>query len=74
MSTGSGRVSVVTAVFYLKIVVSMFFSDPSEGPEVVEPGLPSLIAVAVGVVVTLGAGVFPGPLLELAANAGEFVR
>lgn len=67
-------VSVVTAVFYLKIVVSMFFSDPSQGPEVIEPGLPSLIAVAVGVVVTLGAGVFPGPLLELAAKAGEFVR
>ncbi|MFW6598251.1 NADH-quinone oxidoreductase subunit NuoN [Propionibacteriaceae bacterium Y2011] len=67
-------VSLVTAFFYLRIIVSMFFSEPSDGPEVVEAGLPTLIAVAIGVVVTLGAGVVPGPLLELAGRAGEFVR
>lgn len=67
-------VSVVTAFFYLKIIVSMYFSAPAEGPEVVEAGFPTLIAVGVGVVVTLVAGVFPGPLLELAAKAGEFIR
>jgi len=67
-------VSVVTAFFYLKVIVAMFFTAPADGPEVIEPGFPTLIAVAVGVVVTLGAGIVPGPLLELAAKAGEFVR
>jgi len=67
-------VSVLTMFFYLKVIVSMYFASPSDGPEVAEPGFPTLIAVAVGVVVTLGAGVFPGPLLALAAKAGEFIR
>ncbi|HIT74313.1 MAG TPA: NADH-quinone oxidoreductase subunit NuoN [Candidatus Avipropionibacterium avicola] len=67
-------VSLVTAFFYLKVIVSMFFAEPAESSEVVEPSIPTLLAVAVGVAVTFVAGVVPGPLLELAAKAGEFVR
>lgn len=67
-------VSVVTAVFYFGIIVSMFFGEPAESSEVVEPSIPTLLAVAIGVAVTFIAGVVPGPLLELAAKAGEFVR
>src|SRR5690606_3844199 len=67
-------VSVVTAVFYFGIIVSMFFGEPAESSEVVEPSIPTLLAVAIGIAVTFIAGVVPGPLLELAAKAGEFVR
>jgi NADH-quinone oxidoreductase subunit N len=67
-------VSLVTAFFYLRVIVSMFFSEPADGPEVTEAGFPTLIAVTVGVAVTVAAGIVPGPLLELAGRAGEFVR
>ena len=41
---------------------------------VVRPGWTTLAAVGVGVVATVAFGVFPGPLLALAQQAGEFIR
>ena len=38
------------------------------------PGWPTLTAVGVGVVATVAFGIFPGPVLDLAQAAGEFVR
>jgi NADH-quinone oxidoreductase subunit N len=67
--------SVLAAFFYIRVIVLMFFSDPVQAaPEVVRPGWTTLTAVGVGVVATVALGIFPGPLLDLAQNAGEFLR
>ena len=67
--------SAVAAYFYVRVIVLMFFTDPTQTrTEVVRPGLTTLVAVAVGIVATVALGVFPGPLLDLAQHAGEFIR
>jgi NADH-quinone oxidoreductase subunit N len=67
--------SVIAAFFYIRVIVLMFFSDPvTVAPEVVRPGWTTLTAVGVGVVATVALGIFPGPLLDLAQTAGEFLR
>jgi NADH-quinone oxidoreductase subunit N len=67
--------SAIAAFFYAKVVVLMFFSDPApDGPSVAVPGPFTAVAVAVCFVVTLGLGLLPGPLLDLAAEATPFVR
>jgi NADH-quinone oxidoreductase subunit N len=71
-------ISVVAAFFYVRVIVLMFFSEPvvlkTDVPtEVVRPGWTTLAVVGVGVVATLAFGVFPGPLLDLAQQAGEFI-
>ena len=68
-------ISVVAAFFYIRVIVMMFFSEPAEGPvSVIKPGWTTLAAVGVAVVATVALGVFPGPVLDLAQQAGEFVR
>ena len=70
-------ISVVAAFFYIRVIVLMFFSAPTEvssATEVVRPGWTTLAVVGVGVVATLAFGVFPGPLLNLAQQASEFIR
>jgi NADH-quinone oxidoreductase subunit N len=53
----------------------MYFSDPvGEGPTVTMPSVLTTIVIAVGFAVTLLLGVVPGPVLDLAAAAGEFIR
>ncbi|GAA2097063.1 NADH-quinone oxidoreductase subunit NuoN [Microlunatus panaciterrae] len=67
--------SLVAAFFYIRVIVLMFFSDPGvEAPEVVRPSWTTLTAIGVGAVATVALGVFPGPLLDLAQHAGEFLR
>ena len=68
-------ISVVAAFFYIRVIVMMFFSEPEETPvSVIRPGWSTLAAVGVAVVATVALGVFPGPVLDLAQQAGEFVR
>ena len=68
-------ISVIAAFFYIRVIVLMFFSEPNPGPvSVIRPGTTTLVAVAVAVLATVALGVFPGPVLELAQAAGEFVR
>ena len=68
-------ISVVAAFFYIRVIVLMFFADPRKmATSVVRPGWTTLTAVGVGVVATVAFGVFPGPLLALAQQAGEFIR
>jgi NADH-quinone oxidoreductase subunit N len=69
-------ISVVAAVFYLRVIVMMFFTESSAGvtSTVARPGWTTLSAVALGLVATVALGVFPGPVLDLAQNAGEFLR
>ncbi|WP_395729662.1 NADH-quinone oxidoreductase subunit NuoN [Nakamurella sp.] len=90
--------TAITAFFYLRIVVVMYFADPAktipaeqpvgvaagaagtaattvrtpvaagvagDSPYVVVPGLLTTIVIAVAVIVTLGLGLFPGPVLDL---------
>ena len=81
--------TAVTAFFYLRIVVVMYFSDPvmakqpvraggsslpdaadepavtlTDAPYVVVPGILTVIVIAVAVIVTLGLGLYPGPVLD----------
>src|ERR687897_86997 len=68
-------ISVVAAFFYIRVIVLMFFADPApSGPQVVRPGWQTQAAVGLGVVATVAFGVFPGPLLDLAQQAGEMLR
>ena len=71
-------ISVIAAFFYIRVIVLMFFSEPAVSSnalptEVVRPGWTTLAVVGVGVVATVAFGVFPGPLLDLAQQAGEFI-
>jgi NADH-quinone oxidoreductase subunit N len=67
--------SVVAAFFYIRVIVLMFFSEPvGEGPTVTSPSVLTSIVIGVGLAVTVFLGVYPGPVLDLAANAGQFIR
>lgn len=67
--------SAVTAFFYVRVVVLMFFTDPPvDGPTVAIPSGFTAGAVAVGVAVTMALGVVPQPVLDLADQAALFVR
>jgi NADH-quinone oxidoreductase subunit N len=67
--------SVVAAFFYLRVIVLMYFSDPvGEGPTVAVPSILTTVAIAVGLAATVALGIVPGPVLDLAANAGAFIR
>ncbi|MGV8847585.1 NADH-quinone oxidoreductase subunit NuoN [Tessaracoccus sp.] len=68
--------SLVTAFFYLKLVVAMWFTEPEEG-ESAEVAVPSLWTWSVLVVAALGTvflGLVPGGVLDLASTAGQFIR
>ena len=71
-------ISVVAAFFYIRVIVMMFFTEPddtgSSAAEVVRPGWTTLAAVGVGVAATVVFGIYPGPLLAMAQQAGEFIR
>ena len=67
--------SVVAAFFYLRVIVLMYFSDPvGEGPTVAMPSILTTVVIAVGFAATVLLGVVPGPVLDLAADAGAFIR
>jgi NADH-quinone oxidoreductase subunit N len=67
--------SAVAAFFYARVIVLMFFSEPvGDGPAVSMPSMLTTIVIAVGFAATVILGVFPGPVLDLAANAGQFIR
>jgi NADH-quinone oxidoreductase subunit N len=67
--------SAVTAFFYARVVVLMFFQEPSvEGPTVAVPSSLTAVTIAVGLAVTVVLGVFPQPVLDLAGKAALFMR
>ena len=68
--------SAIAAFFYVRVIVLMFFNDPTaDGPLVVRSPT-STAAVAVGALATVVLGVVPGPALHLAQSAASqfFVR
>jgi NADH-quinone oxidoreductase subunit N len=67
--------SAVTAFFYARVVVLMFFQEPAtDGPTVSVPSGFTAAAIGLGLAVTLLLGVLPQPVLDLAQSASLFVR
>jgi len=67
--------SMVLAFPYLRVVVMMWLSEPGEStPAVTIPGGLTATALTIGVAATLLLGVAPQMLLDLTADAAEFVR
>jgi NADH-quinone oxidoreductase subunit N len=71
--------SIVAVFFYVRVIVVMFFLDvhadrPGEAAGVTRPSLLTSGTILVGAAATLFLGVVPGPVLTLAAHAGQFIR
>ncbi len=67
--------SVVAAFFYVRLIVLMYFSEPvGAGPTVVAPSVLTSATIAVGFAATVVLGIVPGPVLDMAAAAGSFLR
>lgn len=67
--------SLIAAFVYGRVIVVMFFADPpAEGPTVVVPSVFTTLALTISVAVTVVLGIVPGPLLDLLAQAGVFIR
>ncbi|MEV6104613.1 NADH-quinone oxidoreductase subunit NuoN [Streptomyces sp. NPDC051940] len=67
--------SAIAAFFYIRVIVLMFFSEPkADGPSVAVPSALTTTAIAIGVAVTLVLGLAPQYFLDLASDAGVFVR
>jgi NADH-quinone oxidoreductase subunit N len=66
--------SVVSAYYYLRVVVAMYMREP-EGDDIWAPvAWGSRLALGVSVAVVLGLGVYPGPVLALARLAAQAFR
>ena len=66
--------SAVAAYFYVRVIVLMFFTEPHAEPvHVVMPSFWSKAAIAVCAAITVGLGIFPQPLLDLAKQAAQFL-
>lgn len=66
--------SLVTAAFYFRVVWVMFGRTPSSETAVVVPGVGTQIVIWVGALGTVLLGVLPGPLMNVAIGAANFVR
>jgi NADH-quinone oxidoreductase subunit N len=67
--------SAIAAFFYIRVIVLMFFNEPkADGPSVAVPSPLTTTAIAVGALVTVVLGVAPQYFLDLANQAGVFVR
>ncbi len=67
--------SIIAAFLYVRVIKAMFFDHPvGAGPSVSYPSVLTAITIAVSAAVTLLLGVLPGPVLDLAAVAGGFIR
>ena len=71
--------SIIAVFFYVRVIVLMFFVDGEAvpGAEVAVATRPSMLTsatIVVGVAATLVLGVVPGPVLDLAGHAGQFIR
>ncbi len=67
--------SAIAAFVYVRVILLMFFAAPHrDGPQVAAPSSMTATAILVGVAVTVLFGILPQPLLDLAGNAGAFLR
>jgi NADH-quinone oxidoreductase subunit N len=67
--------SLVAAFFYVRVIVLMFFSDHvGTGPTVAIPSILTTVTITIGATMTFVLGVVPQPVLDLARQAGDFIR
>jgi NADH-quinone oxidoreductase subunit N len=67
--------SGIAAYFYVRVIVSMFFTEPTDDtPQVIAPGILSKVAIAICAAVTVVLGIFPQPLLDLADHAAQLLN
>ena len=67
--------SAIAAFFYARVIVLMYFSEPSgENTTVALPGFGTMFAILLSLAVTLILGVYPSALLDPAAAASTFLR
>ncbi|MFC5176747.1 NADH-quinone oxidoreductase subunit NuoN [Nocardioides taihuensis] len=67
--------SIIAAFFYVRVILIMYFREPAaEGPSVATPSVLTAATIAVGAAATLAIGILPGPVLDLAGRAGDFIR
>ena len=67
--------SAIAAFFYARVIVLMFFQEPTaDGPEVVLPGTLTAAALGLSLADTVLLGVIPGQVLQLADEAALFIR
>ncbi len=65
--------SAITAFVYVRLIVLMYFTEPVDGVVALTPSVPSTIAITVGVLATVVAGIVPAYLLDLASSASHFL-
>jgi NADH-quinone oxidoreductase subunit N len=66
--------SAVAAFFYIRVIVLMFFSEPKDdGTTVVLPPIMTTAAITLAAAMTLVLGIVPGPVLDLAKSAAQFI-
>lgn len=63
--------SVISAYYYLKVVVSMYMTSPAEAPAPARIGTLAGIALLVAVVAVMGLGIFPGEWIDMARASAE---
>lgn len=67
--------SAIAAFFYIRVIVLMFFTDPTQdGTSVEIPSVLTRITIIFSIIVTIALGVFPAPLLNVISNLGTFIR
>ena len=52
----------------------MYFTDGDDEVVALTPSILSTVALAAAVIATIGLGVVPGPVLDLANTASQFLR
>lgn len=67
-------VSAIAAYFYVRVIVLMFFTDPVDDAPTVLSGNLSTAMIGFTAFVTLALGAVPQPVLDLANQAGQFLR
>jgi NADH-quinone oxidoreductase subunit N len=67
--------SIIAAFFYVRVIVLMYFSDPTDDTaSVVVPSAFTTIALTASAVMTIALGIFPQWLLDIIEQAGVFIR
>lgn len=67
--------SAVAVYLYAKVIVLLYFHEPGAGSAAISrPGPLVAVVIAAAGLVTVGAGVLPGPLLGLATQAASFLQ
>ncbi|NDD60543.1 MAG: NADH-quinone oxidoreductase subunit N, partial [Actinobacteria bacterium] len=67
--------SAVAAFFYIRVIVMIFFADPSDDSVAVTiPSITTQITIWLSAFITVLLGIFPTPILDAIASLATFVR